>query len=189
MKSLGAEETTLQNSLLRKGERMNFLEEATGKRKFLFGRRTATTTSSAVRRNQHTTASNRLRACCNGTYRRRTRGVDRGRPRPRVRLHARPCQGGDRVTDFYDPEEIKRVYYPEVERLPRDALSAHRVFIFDHNVRNAGRPRISPHAPRPCHGRGSHGGGLICVSIATWQQSEPAWARGVNLASKPRFAS
>ena len=93
------------------------------------------------------------------------------------------------VVDFYDEQEIKGVYYPEVERLPLDALSAHRVFIFDHNVRNAGRPRISPHAPRPCHGRGSHGGGLICVSIATWQQYEPAWARGVNLASKPRFAS
>jgi hypothetical protein len=42
------------------------------------------------------------------------------------------------VTDFYDPEEIKRVYYPEVERLLRDTLGASRVFVFDHNVRNAG---------------------------------------------------
>jgi hypothetical protein len=42
------------------------------------------------------------------------------------------------VADFYDPEEIKRVYYPEVERLLRDTLGASRVFVFDHNVRNAG---------------------------------------------------
>ena len=40
------------------------------------------------------------------------------------------------VADFYDPEEIKRVYYPEVERLLRDALAASRVFVFDHNVRS-----------------------------------------------------
>src|SRR5580692_12133582 len=39
------------------------------------------------------------------------------------------------VADFYSPEEIKRVYYPEVERLVRDKLGASRVFVFDHNVR------------------------------------------------------
>jgi len=43
------------------------------------------------------------------------------------------------VANFYDPEEIKRVYYPEVERLVRDKLGASRVFVFDHNVRNATR--------------------------------------------------
>jgi hypothetical protein len=47
------------------------------------------------------------------------------------------------VADFYSPEEIKRVYYPEVERLLRDTLGASRVFVFDHNVRNAGRPGAS----------------------------------------------
>src|SRR5690349_16135514 len=41
------------------------------------------------------------------------------------------------VANFYDPEEIKNVYYPEVERLLRDKLGASRVFVFDHNVRNA----------------------------------------------------
>jgi hypothetical protein len=41
------------------------------------------------------------------------------------------------VADFYDPEEIKRVYYPEVEQLLKDKLGASRVFVFDHNVRNA----------------------------------------------------
>jgi hypothetical protein len=47
------------------------------------------------------------------------------------------------VADFYSPEEIKRVYYPEVERLLRDKLGASRVVVFDHNVRNAGRPDAS----------------------------------------------
>jgi hypothetical protein len=47
------------------------------------------------------------------------------------------------VAAFYDPEEIKRVYYPEVERLLRDNLGASRVFIFDHNVRNASLPGLA----------------------------------------------
>lgn len=48
------------------------------------------------------------------------------------------------VADFYDTEEIKRVYYPEVEKLLRDKVGASRVFIFDHNVRNGGRPDLPP---------------------------------------------
>jgi hypothetical protein len=43
------------------------------------------------------------------------------------------------VRDFYDPDEIKSVYYPEVELLLRNTLEASRVFVFDHNVRNAAR--------------------------------------------------
>jgi hypothetical protein len=48
-------------------------------------------------------------------------------------LHA-PTQ----VRDFYSPEEVKAVYYPEVEHLLRDTLGASRVVAFDHGVRNAG---------------------------------------------------
>jgi hypothetical protein len=48
------------------------------------------------------------------------------------------------VADFYDPEEIKRVYYPEVEQLLKDKLGASRVFVFDHNVRNASKPGLAP---------------------------------------------
>jgi hypothetical protein len=44
------------------------------------------------------------------------------------------------VRDFYSREEVRAVYYPEVERLLRTALGAARVFVFDHNVRNAGLP-------------------------------------------------
>src|ERR1700693_4972122 len=43
------------------------------------------------------------------------------------------------VRNFYDPDEIKSVYYPEVERLLRDTLGASRVVVFDHNVRSGGR--------------------------------------------------
>jgi len=40
------------------------------------------------------------------------------------------------VKDFYDPDEVKAVYYPEVERLLKRATGAERVLIFDHVVRN-----------------------------------------------------
>ena len=48
------------------------------------------------------------------------------------------------VADFYDPDEIKRVYYPEVERLVKEKLGASRVVVFDHNVRNATKPGHPP---------------------------------------------
>jgi hypothetical protein len=40
-----------------------------------------------------------------------------------------------RVANFYDPEEVTRVYYPEVELLLKEATGAVRVHVFDHNVR------------------------------------------------------
>jgi hypothetical protein len=49
------------------------------------------------------------------------------------------------VHNFYDPDEIKSVYYPEVARLLRDTLGASRVVVFDHNVRNGGRSDL----PKP----------------------------------------
>jgi hypothetical protein len=39
------------------------------------------------------------------------------------------------VSNFYDPEEVSRVYYPEVEQLLREAVRARRIHVFDHNVR------------------------------------------------------
>ena len=44
-------------------------------------------------------------------------------------------QHGTSVVDFYDREEVKRVYYPEVERLLKAATGAAKVVIFDHQVR------------------------------------------------------
>jgi hypothetical protein len=40
------------------------------------------------------------------------------------------------VKDLYDSDEVKSVYYPEVERLLKRATGAERVVIFDHIVRN-----------------------------------------------------
>ena len=39
------------------------------------------------------------------------------------------------VTDFYDDDEVKAVYYPEVKRALKEATGADRVFIFDHTTR------------------------------------------------------
>jgi len=39
--------------------------------------------------------------------------------------------------DFLDEEQIKRVYYPEVEQLLKETTGAHKVFIFDHTIRRA----------------------------------------------------
>jgi hypothetical protein len=40
------------------------------------------------------------------------------------------------VQDFYDPGEVKKVYYPEVDQLLKQVTGAERVSIFDHVVRN-----------------------------------------------------
>jgi hypothetical protein len=39
------------------------------------------------------------------------------------------------VADFYDADELKRVYYPEIEALVKQLTGAHRVLVFDHTVR------------------------------------------------------
>ena len=41
------------------------------------------------------------------------------------------------VKDFYDEDEIASVYYPECERVIKEATGAARVVAFDHIVRNA----------------------------------------------------
>jgi hypothetical protein len=41
------------------------------------------------------------------------------------------------VRNFYDEDEIKSVYYPECERVMKEATGAARVVAFDHIVRNA----------------------------------------------------
>ncbi len=42
------------------------------------------------------------------------------------------------VSDFYDDDEVRAVYYPEVERLLKQATGASRVFVFDHTRRADG---------------------------------------------------
>ena len=41
------------------------------------------------------------------------------------------------VQDFYDPRELKSVYYPEIERLIEKHTGAARVLVFDHTLRSA----------------------------------------------------
>jgi hypothetical protein len=39
------------------------------------------------------------------------------------------------VQDFWNEEEVRRVYYPEVQRVIAEATGASKVFIFDHTLR------------------------------------------------------
>jgi hypothetical protein len=39
-----------------------------------------------------------------------------------------------RVVDFYDKDEVVRVYYPELEKLVKEATGASSVVVFDHSV-------------------------------------------------------
>jgi hypothetical protein len=43
------------------------------------------------------------------------------------------------VADFYDDAEVRRVYYPEVEKLVGEATGAAKIVIFDHTLRNSAR--------------------------------------------------
>src|SRR5207245_11779834 len=40
------------------------------------------------------------------------------------------------VRDFFDAEELKRVYYPEVQKLIGQVAGAERVVVFDHTLRS-----------------------------------------------------
>jgi hypothetical protein len=42
-----------------------------------------------------------------------------------------------RVADFFDEEEVRRVYYPEMEALVKAESGASRVVVFDHTLRTA----------------------------------------------------
>ena len=54
------------------------------------------------------------------------------------------------VKDFYDEGELRRVYYPEMERLVAQATGATRVTVFDHTVRRRewGKEDRAPGAAR-----------------------------------------
>lgn len=39
------------------------------------------------------------------------------------------------VADFYDEDEVRRVYYPEIERLVKEQTGASKVLVFDHTLR------------------------------------------------------
>src|ERR1700746_489436 len=39
------------------------------------------------------------------------------------------------VRDFYDEDKLRRVYYPEAERLVAEVTGGKRVLVFDHTIR------------------------------------------------------
>jgi hypothetical protein len=43
------------------------------------------------------------------------------------------------VSNFYDEDEIRRIYYPEAEELLKEVTGATQVVVFDHTLRNAQR--------------------------------------------------
>lgn len=45
------------------------------------------------------------------------------------------------VQDFYNEEEVRRVYYPEAEQFLKELTGATQVVVFDHVVRNSQRAR------------------------------------------------
>lgn len=45
------------------------------------------------------------------------------------------------VKDFYDRDEVQRVYYPEAEKFLKDLTGAQKVIVFDRNLRNAERAK------------------------------------------------
>ena len=56
------------------------------------------------------------------------------------------------VSNFYDDDEVRRVYYPECERLLKEATGASRVLVFDHIVRNAARAKVEKGVKLPAKG-------------------------------------
>jgi len=54
------------------------------------------------------------------------------------------------VRDFWNEDELRRVYYPEAERVIAEATGASKVFIFDHTLRRRvhGAMDRAPDAPR-----------------------------------------
>ena len=41
------------------------------------------------------------------------------------------------MKDFTNDEEIQTIYYPEIEKLLKDATGASKVFVFDHTLRKS----------------------------------------------------
>jgi hypothetical protein len=46
-----------------------------------------------------------------------------------------------KVGNFYDADEVRAIYYPEVERVVKELTGAVKVHVFDHNVRNKAMSR------------------------------------------------
>src|SRR6185437_13981247 len=82
------------------------------------------------------------------------------------------------VQDFWDDDEVRRVYYPEAEEFIKGYTGASKVFIFDHLQRRRvpGLRDYSRSGPRPCR---SHS------ALRTAAGARPAARRGGRAAEGP----
>ena len=64
------------------------------------------------------------------------------------------------VRDFWNEDEVRRVYYPEAQRVIAEATGANKVFIFDHTLRR----RVRGADDRAPGRRASNGNGHKPVS-------------------------
>lgn len=53
------------------------------------------------------------------------------------------------VTDFYDPDQVRAIYYPEIERLLAAITGAEKIVIFDHTLRSIEKFRAGIKGMRP----------------------------------------
>lgn len=83
---------------------------------------------------------NNIRRRVSGTHEQRPMPIRDGRPLAAefsldvtgFEFVAHPTQ----MNDFFDPDELKKVYYPEVEALVKKISGAARVVVFDHTLRS-----------------------------------------------------
>ncbi len=53
------------------------------------------------------------------------------------------------VRDFYNEDEVRRIYYPEAEQLLAEVTGALQVVVFDHNLRNGERAKQGENVKEP----------------------------------------
>jgi hypothetical protein len=82
------------------------------------------------------------------------------------------------ITDFYDEDALRRIYYKEAEHLVATATGANRVVVFDHTIRRRieGMADRTPGAPRQpsarVHGDYSEASGVQRVHDVMGQEAE-----------------
>ena len=87
-----------------------------------------------------------------GTFEDHAVTIRNGRPlRDHFRMEEHGFEFADHKTavkNFFDPKELKSVYYPEVEQLIKTHTGANRVVIFDHTLRSGDEPTRNEKAIR-----------------------------------------
>ncbi len=100
----------------------------------------AYTIDTGVKPVNETFGPNNIRRREVGTQERRAVEICNGRPRAAefsLDVHGFTfLEHRTAMRDFFDADELKRVYYPEVERLIKEASGAVRVVVFDHTLRS-----------------------------------------------------